>query len=230
MRTLWLIFLLGALNGYGQPPPQKNGKTASNPIALKGHADSVQYVLGSFVAQWLDTNGFKLSNMALFNKALEDFFQNRPRAVPDSLVPMLIEQYQLNSQKENALKQEQQLFSGLKDKQGVGVFPNGARYIVLQSGKGVRPAATDSIVLHLVAKLINGTVVEDTYRVQKPFEAVPDSFFPALSEALQMMAEGSKWQLYFPAVLAYGEKGTASIPPNSALVLDLELVQVKSKR
>lgn len=207
-----------------------NPASSAGTPKLTNANDSVQYAIGVYIAQWINNAGFKISNRPLFNKAMEDFFQNKPRSIPDSLIPALIEQYQYSFQKENAVKQEQQLFSALKDKQGMGMFPNGVRYTVIKTGQGLRPSAKDSIILHLVAKLPNGTIVEDTYRAQQPFNAIPDSFFPAMSEALQMMTEGSKWQLYFPAALAYGDKGTNSIPPNTAIVVDVELVQVRSKR
>ena len=71
------------------------------------------------------------------------------------------------------------------------------------------------------------TVVEDTYRDKKPFTATPASFFPGLKTTLEEMQQGSIWTIYVPAVLAYGEKGTSLIPPNSALVLEVELLEVK---
>ena len=79
----------------------------------------------------------------------------------------------------------------------------------------------------MIAKLPDGTVVEDTYKSNKPFAAFPTSFFPGLNETLLEMGEGARWTLYIPSVLAYGEKGTALIPPNSALILEVELLEVR---
>ncbi len=107
------------------------------------------------------------------------------------------------------------------------MFPNGVRYIILKIGKGVRPVESDSILVNLIAKLPDGTVVEDTYQTKKPFATTPSGFFPGLNEALQNMTEGSRWQLFIPSVLAYGNKGTAQIPPNSALIIEVELIEVK---
>jgi FKBP-type peptidyl-prolyl cis-trans isomerase FklB len=118
--------------------------------------------------------------------------------------------------------------ASLRDKPGMGMFPNGVRYAVQKTGTGPRPLRSDSITLHLIAKLPNGNIVEDTYQTQKPFETKTTAFFPALNEVLEMMTEGSKWEIYFPAALAYGEAGTTMIPPNSPLVVQVELVKVRS--
>jgi FKBP-type peptidyl-prolyl cis-trans isomerase len=131
---------------------------------------------------------------------------------------------------QKARQQEQLLFSTIKDKPGVGMFPTGVRYVVLKAGKGQRPLETDSIKLHLIAKLPDGTVVEDTYQTNKPFSATAGSFFPGLNDALQNMPEGSKWQVFVPSNLAYADKGTTLIPPYSALILEVELLEVKPSK
>jgi FKBP-type peptidyl-prolyl cis-trans isomerase FklB len=232
MRRFFLTCLLSGASVavFAQKPVTKPGNV---PVATNrgiSRNDSIQYILGAYIGQWIKANGFLVTNASLFSKGMNDVLTNQPGIIPDSVIGTAMAAYQKITQKERALREEQQLFSGLKDKQGVGAFPNGVRYLILKAGRGLRPAAKDSVLVHLVAKLPDGTVVEDTYRMQQPFNAIPDSFFSALSEALQMMPEGSKWQIYFPAALAYGEKGTANIPPNSALIIDLELVQVKYKR
>lgn len=208
-----------------QSKAQKATNTPS--LKLKSHQDTVQYALGAFMALWIMNNGFSISNPTLFSRGLDDILQNRPRVIPDSAIESNLIAYRESLQKAKASSEEQLLFSTIKDKPGVGMFPNGVRYIVLRNGKTTRPAATDSIVLHLIAKLPDGTVVEDTYQANKPFSATPASFFTGLNEALQMMTEGAKWQLFVPAALAYGDKGTTLIPPNSALVLEVELLAIR---
>jgi FKBP-type peptidyl-prolyl cis-trans isomerase FklB len=201
-----------------------------NPVKLTTPADSVQYTLGAFIGLWITTNGFVVNNPPLFIRGMDDIFQNRPRIIPDSVVSQRIAAYQQLAQREKAGELEKQLFASLKDKPGVGMFPNGVRYVILKTGKGPRPADTDSILVNLIAKLPDGTVVEDTYKAGTPFATKPTAFFPGLNEALQFMSEGSTWQLYIPSVLAYGDKGTTLIPPNSALIIEVELVKVKENK
>jgi FKBP-type peptidyl-prolyl cis-trans isomerase FklB len=225
-KTILVIAFFITLNTYAQKQPPKTNGTVP-PVKLATSADSMQYVLGAFMGLWLTNNGFVVNNQALFLRGFEDIFQNRTRIIPDSVIALRVTAYQEAAQKGLAAQQEQQLFASMKDKPGIGMFPNGVRYIVLKTGKGARPLETDSIVLHLTARLINGTVVEDTYQTKKPFETRPAAFFPGLNDALQMMSEGSKWQLFIPSVLAYGDKGTAMIPPHSALIIEAELVEVR---
>ncbi|MES2373719.1 MAG: FKBP-type peptidyl-prolyl cis-trans isomerase [Bacteroidota bacterium] len=224
-KSISIIAFFLTLNIYAQKTTAKQGTQAS--IKLNTQADSLQYVLGSFVGRWIMDNSFVISNQSLFITAMNNIILNRPRAIPDSAIASLLATYQQANQRNRAMSQEQQLFASIKDKTGVGMIPNGVRYIVLKKGNGPRPSESDSIVINMVARLADGTVVEDTYLNKKPFDARTDSFFPGLTEALQMMSEGSKWQLFIPSALAYGDKGTTLIPPNSALVIEAELVSVK---
>ena len=223
-----MMGLLFFLNGFTQKHPGKE-PAPSVRIKLNSASDSMQYILGAFIAQWVNGNGFVINNPALFSKGMNDMFQNHPRAVPDSIIGPAVAAYQRTLQKERSVKQEQQLFAILRDRPGVGKLPNGVSYVILKAGKGPHPVDIDSILIHLNAKLLNGTVVEDTYHAHKPFAATTTSFFTGLNDALQMMREGSKWQLFIPAILAYGDKGTTLIPPNSALILEVELLAVSKK-
>lgn len=208
-----------------------NPSTAVNPsVRLITSADSMQYILGAFIAQWINNNGFTVTNAALFSKGVNDMFKGIPRLVPDSILGPSVAAYQRSMQKERAIEQEKQLFNALRDRPGVGQLPNGVRFVVLKSGKGMIASDKDSIIIHMTAKLLDGTKVEDTYQSKKPFEATINSFFPGLNDALSMMPSGSKWQLFVPAVLAYGESGTSIIPPNSVLILEVELVEIKQKQ
>jgi FKBP-type peptidyl-prolyl cis-trans isomerase FklB len=200
---------------------------AANALKLASGADSIQYALGMFVAHSLRNNGLAVNNPALFSRGMNDVMQHATSLLPDSIIDAMISNYQHSLRRTTAQQQEQQLFSRLRDKPGMGVIPNGVRYVVLVAGKGPRPSETDSILVHINAKLTDGTVVEDTYKGGKPFSAMTNSFFPGLNETLPLMPLGSKWQLFVPAALAYGENGTTTIPPYSALVLEVELLEIR---
>ncbi len=232
LKYLIVLILIFAFNSASaQKPVLKAAVPTGNvqSIKLQNKEDSLQYILGSFIGLWINNNGFAITNSNLFSKGLDDILQNRPRTIPDSAIAPLIAFYQQANQKTIAFKQEQLMFATIKDKPGIGMFPNGVRYSILNTGKGRRPSETDSIVLHLIAKLPDGTVVEDTYQSKKPFNATTSSFFPGLNDALQNMPQGSKWQLFIPSALAYAEKGTSLIPPYSALILEVELLEVRIK-
>jgi FKBP-type peptidyl-prolyl cis-trans isomerase FklB len=229
LKKIIILFLLLLYTGVlmAQKPAVKTVPAAAQPVTLKNVSDSIQYVLGAYVGQWMFASGFTISNSSLFLKGMDDLLKNNSqRPIPDSLIVPLITAYQQYGQKERGARQEQDLFRSLFGKAGIGMLPNGVRYLVLKPGKGAHPSETDSISLHLNAKLPDGTIVEDTYQSQKPFAATISSFFPGLNDALPMMSLGAKWQLFVPAALAYGEKGTAAIPPYSALVLEVELLAI----
>lgn len=224
-RYFIALALLIAVNCDAQKQPA--AKTTTSQLKLTTTADSTQYALGAFVGLWITTNALSVENNALFQKGLDDVLKNRARLIADAEINRRITAYQESMLKNRGAQQEKDLFASLNSKPGVGMFPNGVRYIVLQAGKGARPLETDSLLINLKASLPDGTVVEDTYKTGKPFAATVMSFFPGLNEALPMMPQGSKWQLYVPAALAYGEKGNGLIPANTALVLEVELMEVK---
>ncbi len=164
---------------------------------------------------------------------MDDIFQNKPRAIPDSVISPLITAYQKLTQKDRAFKLEQQLFTNIKQRPGLGIFPNGVHYFILRSGQGGRPQATDSVLVHLKGAMADGAVFEDTYTNNVPQTILLIQLIPGLSEAIQQMQVGAKWQLYIPSALAHGEKGVPGnngaylIPPGSALIYEVELLEIK---
>lgn len=113
-------------------------------------------------------------------------------------------------------------------KEGVKTLPSGLQYRVLQEGTGASPAATQTVAVNYRGTLIDGTEFDNSYRRGRPETFQVDSVIPGWIEALQMMKEGSKWELFIPPDLAYGERGMPPrIPPNSSLIFEVELVLVK---
>lgn len=113
-------------------------------------------------------------------------------------------------------------------KEGVVVLPSGLQYKVLKQGDGKKPLASDKVQVHYEGRLIDGKVFDASKRHgDKPVEFGVTSVIKGWTEALQLMPVGSKWQLYIPYNLAYGERGTGrDIKPYSALVFDVELVGI----
>lgn len=224
LLSLLLCCLITVSVAAQKTPAPKSG-SATAPVKLNNITYSIQYAIGAFVAQWINNNGFLISNPALFIKGIDDVFQSKPRLIPDSVVPAIITAYQEITQKDRSIKLEQQLFTNIKQRPGLGILPNGVHYFILKSAQGTRPQLTDTVTIHLRGTLADGTVFEDTYK-KSAFKITPAEMVPGVSEALQMMPVGSKWQVYVPAMLAYADKGTAVIPPNSALVLEIELLAI----
>jgi FKBP-type peptidyl-prolyl cis-trans isomerase len=227
----WICCLLISFNLKAQKAQPKNStSSASNQqLKLNNIADSTQYAIGAYVAQWINNNGFLISNPALFIRGIDDVFQSKPRMIPDSVIPIIITAYQQVTQKDRSIRLEQQLFTNIKQRPGLGILPNGVHYFILKSAQGQRPLPSDTVTIQLRGTLADGTVFEDTYR-KSPVKITPVEMVPGVSEVIQMMPIGSKWQIYVPAAQAYGEKGTAVIPANSALVLEIELLNITSPK
>ncbi|MDA0986587.1 MAG: FKBP-type peptidyl-prolyl cis-trans isomerase [Bacteroidetes bacterium] len=113
-------------------------------------------------------------------------------------------------------------------KEGVVVLPSGLQYKIIVDGKGKKPQSTDTIFAHHKGTLIDGTIFDSSLDKGVPIEYPVDKFIKGWTEALQLMQEGSKWQLFVPAHLAYGERTKSSIiGPNSTLIFEMELIKIK---
>jgi FKBP-type peptidyl-prolyl cis-trans isomerase FklB len=114
-----------------------------------------------------------------------------------------------------------------KSKPGVVTLPSGLQYKVIKEGTGPTPTSTDSVVVHYTGKLINGKVFDSSIERKVPATFTLNSVIPGWTQALQLMKVGSKWQVYIPSTLAYGPSKQGDIPGNSALVFDVELLDIK---
>ena len=227
-QVIVLAVLLLCINVTAQQQSAKPATTPPQAAKLTSATDTLQYSLGAFVGSWIAKNGFAVSNQVLFNRGMNDVLQNKPRAVTDSTIVPIVAAYQLSTQNERSRLMEEQLFTALKGKTGVGVLPDGVHYIVVKAGTGVRPNASDTIVFNAVGVFPDGTLFEDTYQKNQAITNVTKNLIPGLNEAVQLMPEGSVWRIFVPSVLAYGSAGLSGvIPPNTALVFDISLEKVK---
>jgi FKBP-type peptidyl-prolyl cis-trans isomerase FklB len=129
---------------------------------------------------------------------------------------------------EKNLKDGEAFLAANAKKEGVKVLPSGLQYKVLKSGNGKTPKATDTVKTHYHGTLIDGTVFDSSVERGEPHTFPVNGVIAGWTEALQLMKEGDKWQLYVPAKLAYGDRGAgAKIGPNSALIFDVELISIE---
>jgi FKBP-type peptidyl-prolyl cis-trans isomerase FklB len=112
--------------------------------------------------------------------------------------------------------------------EGVKILPSGLQYRVIKEGSGKTPKSNERITVHYRGTLIDGTEFDSSYRRGKPATFRVEGVIAGWTEALKLMKEGDRWQLFIPPELAYGDKRTGSIEPNSALIFELELISVKS--
>jgi FKBP-type peptidyl-prolyl cis-trans isomerase FklB len=119
-----------------------------------------------------------------------------------------------------------------KSKSDVVTLPSGLQYTVIQNGDGPKPTAMDTVVCNYRGTLINGTEFDSSTRTGKPATFAVNRVIKGWTEALQLMPVGSKWELYIPPSLAYGDRGTPNggpIGPNETLIFDVELLSIQPK-
>jgi FKBP-type peptidyl-prolyl cis-trans isomerase FklB len=113
-------------------------------------------------------------------------------------------------------------------KEGVKVLPSGLQYMEVTPGQGKSPKITDNVTTHYKGTLIDGTEFDSSYKRGQPVTFPVSGVIAGWTEALQLMKEGAKWQLFVPPRLAYGERGAGQvIGPNATLVFEVELISVK---
>jgi FKBP-type peptidyl-prolyl cis-trans isomerase FklB len=114
-------------------------------------------------------------------------------------------------------------------KEGVTTLPSGLQYKVITEGSGPKPAATDTVTVHYRGTLIDGTEFDSSFSRNEPATFPLGRVIKAWTEGLQLMGQGAKWELYVPPALGYGAQGAGDkIPPQSALVFEVELLDVKA--
>ena len=117
-----------------------------------------------------------------------------------------------------------------KTKPGVVTLPSGLQYKIIKDGQGESPSASDQVSVNYRGTLIDGTEFDSSYKRGEPATFGVGGVIKGWTEALQLMKPGSKWELYIPSALAYGERGSgAQIGPNSALIFEVELISVKKQ-
>ena len=116
-----------------------------------------------------------------------------------------------------------------KTKEGVVTLPSGLQYKVLVAGTGAKPSAADTVVCNYRGTLLDNTEFDSSYKRGQPLTFSVGGVIKGWTEALQLMPAGSKWQLFIPPDLAYGERGSGPIGPNATLVFEVELVSIQAK-
>lgn len=131
------------------------------------------------------------------------------------------------AQGEAALKQEQEFLAKNKQVKGVFTTPSGLQYMVLKQGDGVRPKPGEKVRVHYVGTLLDGTKFDSSIDRGEPAVFGLDQVIKGWTEGVGMMPVGAKYRLWVPAALGYGDRGAGTIPPNSTLVFDVELLGVE---
>lgn len=192
--------------------------------------DKVSYALGLSIGNNFQNSGINDLQVEDFVKGLKDVLGNQTPELSYDEAKQVINDYFMKLQKAkfDVNKRAGEEFLNInKGKAGVVTLPSGLQYQVLQKGNGEKPTASDQVKCHYHGTLINGTVFDSSVQRGEPAVFGVSQVIPGWVEALQLMEVGSKWRLFIPSDLAYGEHGAGeAIEPNSALVFDVELLDI----
>ena len=214
--------------------------SAEDKLVLKNQKEKVSYSIGLNIGKKLGDD---------LKKQLIDIDPNLiTKGIHDALVgakPLLtdqeIQETMLAFQKEMMAKwgeigkknktDGEAFLAENKKKEGVKTLPDGLEYKVINAGTGKKPKADDTVTVNYRGTLINGTEFDSSYKRGQPTTfPVSGGMIKGWTEALQLMHEGAKWELFIPSNLAYGERGMGGvIGPNATLIFEVELVSIKEK-
>ncbi len=238
------VLALGACKPIDKDAKSGDGKTAASTGAaanaipgLPTEKEQVSYMIGMDIGKTLKPIKDEV-NLDTINKAINDMLADKKPLLDDKQTATVMQAFakkmQEKQQAEAKVKSEKNLGEGTKflaengKKPGVTTTASGLQYEAVTMGKGEKPKATDTVRVHYTGTLLDGTKFDSSYDRKEPVVFSLEQVVPGWKEGLQLMPVGSKFKLWVPGKLGYGEAGTPGgpIPPNATLAFDVELLEI----
>ncbi len=206
---------------------------------LKTDKDKLSYALGASMAHNLKQYEVDL-DIDMYIKGLKDAFSGKKELLTEQEMASIIAKTQEDVKSrmqekamekiEKTKKDGEEFLAQNKKKAGVKTLPSGLQYKVIKEGKGKSPKDTDTVTVNYRGTLIDGTEFDSSYKRGEPASFAVNAVIKGWTEALKLMKEGAKWQLFIPANLAYAERPAPGIPQMSTLIFEVELIKVGEKK
>jgi FKBP-type peptidyl-prolyl cis-trans isomerase FklB len=224
-------------------PVKKTGTAAAKsaaPAPLKTRAEKFSYALGMNIGDNLKKQSVE-ADPALISQGFKDATSGGKTRLTQEEAQAVLNEVQTEVRKRMQEKMQQAaatnktegdaFLAANKDKEGVVTLPSGLQYKILTAGTGPKPTPTDSVVCNYRGTLINGTEFDSSLKRGQPATFGVTQVIKGWTEGLQLMPVGSKWQLFVPSSLAYGERGEprGGIEPNETLIFEVELLSIQDK-
>jgi FKBP-type peptidyl-prolyl cis-trans isomerase FklB len=208
------------------------------PLVLTTEKDKQSYAIGLNVGKSLHRDDIDVDPKIVL-QGLQDAMADGKVLLTDDQIKTVMTDLQNQVRQKQEEKRQALAESNKKDgaaflaanatKEGVVTLPSGLQYKVLTPGTGAKPTATDSVLCNYRGTLLDNTEFDSSYKRGQPATFPVSGVIKGWTEALQLMPAGSKWQLFIPADLAYGERAQGPIGPNATLVFELELLSIQPK-
>lgn len=230
--ALSLCMALTVLGACSKAPEVKD-----KDVELETFTDKVSYVLGTDIGSSIRETKTEM-NLEVLYRGLEDSLNERELKLTTEQIAAVKKEFSQKLQQEYTARIEEAGRKNLAEgeaflqenaaKEGVVTTPSGLQYKVLVEGDGPRPALTDQVKVNYRGTLLNGKEFDSSYARNEPVVFQLNSVIPGWVEAMQLMKVGSKYQLFIPAALAYGEREAGpDIGPNSTLIFEVELLGIE---
>jgi len=217
----------------------KRAPAKAAPLTLKTQKEKASYALGMNFGTGLRKQSIDI-DPAILARGLRDSFSNGKTLLTEDEAKAVLTQLQTDVRKKQQemaqqlgdtnKKQGVAFLEANKTKDGVVTLPSGLQYKVLQEGAGPKPAPTDTVVCNYRGTLLDNAEFDSSYKRGQPATFPVTGVIKGWTEALQLMPVGSKWQLFIPSELAYGERGAGGqIGPNATLIFEVELLSIQAK-
>ena len=205
----------------------------SKPIALKTTADSVAYAIGISIGTNMKKDGLDSLNLDVLKEAIKSSLRGDSLMITTTQSQSVIQSYLGSKQKQKsdvANAEGKKFLDANKAKDSVKVTASGLQYKVMKEGTGPKPILTDTVEVNYHGTLLDGTVFDSSVERGQPVEFPVGAVIKGWTEALQLMSVGSKYKLFIPSDLAYGDHAAGpKIAPNSTLIFEVELLKIKGK-
>jgi len=233
MKTIFLALLFPVSLTFAQTKKPVTKKVVTVPSAKMTSTDSLSYSIGVQVAEYYKTQGVEKINTEYIKQAFNDVYNNKTLLISEEECNMNIQQklQQFMQKKISADKEAgNQFLEENKKRPGVITLPSGLQYEIITKGTGPVPKATDTVKANYIGTLINGEEFDNSYKRGQPITIPVTGVIAGWVEALQLMPVGSKWKLFIPSDLGYGDRGAGgAIPGGAALIFEIELMDIVNK-
>jgi len=221
-------------------PRTATAPASSQPLVLKTDKEKLSYAIGMNIGASMKKDTLDIDPTVLtrgikdaLTGAKTSMTEEQARTIVNAFRTEMVKKQQAEAQKAGEANKQagEKFLAENKTKEGVVALPSGLQYKVIKQGDGPKPAASDTVVTNYRGTLIDGKEFDSSYKRGQPATFPVGQVIKGWTEALQLMPVGSKWQLFIPATLAYGDRSPGGdIGPNSTLIFDIELLSIEQNK